>query len=858
MRIVGRYICREVFSYALLGLAVFTFVFFVPQLVRLMEIIVRHSAGAGDIAQLFLCTLPPVLTFTLPMAVLVGVLIGLGRMSADSEIIALHALGIGLRRLLVPVGALALSATLLTAAMTFWLGPAALRTFRTLEEKLRASQASLQLQPRVFDERFPRLVLYVQDVDAGGTRWSGVLLAGDAADAAAAARGRTDDADASSARAAGAGTRITLAEQAVILAGPGPRDKVQIHLRNGSTHEYKRTEPERYSLSTFGESDLAISLTRAAGPRNGRGSVLERPVRDLLAAQGAARNEARVEFHRRLAFPAACIVFALLGVPVGVRPHRGGRAAGFLITLLLICAYYLLFVAGAGLARRGVVPAALGIWAANLLVLAGGIVLLPRMEEISLAGPLERWRELIGGWMHRPSPPAAAATPVESAPAMEAPAPRVARTSVTHGGMLRTGGLALLMDLYVLRHFFTYLAGMLAGFILIFQAFTFFELLNDIARNAVPAAVLASYFLHLTPHLCYQLLPLGALVATLATLGAMSKHNELVAFCASGVSLYRLSLPLLLAGALLGGAMFLLDDTYLPYANQRQDALRNQIKGRPAQTFYQPRRQWIFGEAPAAQPSAISSQPSAFSTQLSAVSSGSTPAPRNLSPEIRSLSSPSPLPSLLSPSSRARLYNYDLFDPDRNLFGGLHLLELDPASFQIVRRVYAARAHWEENLQTWVLEEGWVREFSGSQVTRYEPFRVIALDEMREPPSYFKREVRQYYQMNWRELRTYIRELQQAGFDTARLSVQWHKKFAFPIITPVIILLAVPFALLVGTRGAIGGLALGVGIAIVYWAAAALLEALGAVGQLPPFVAGWAPDAIFALLGLRFFLKMQT
>ena len=87
MRIIDRYISREVFSHALLGLAIFTFVLFVPQLVRLMELIVRHSADAPTVIALILCVMPGVLTFTFPMSVLVGVLIGLGRMSADSEIL---------------------------------------------------------------------------------------------------------------------------------------------------------------------------------------------------------------------------------------------------------------------------------------------------------------------------------------------------------------------------------------------------------------------------------------------------------------------------------------------------------------------------------------------------------------------------------------------------------------------------------------------------------------------------------------------------------------------------------------------------------------------------------------------------
>ncbi len=354
-----------------------------------------------------------------------------------------------------------------------------------------------------------------------------------------------------------------------------------------------------------------------------------------------------------------------------------------------------------------------------------------------------------------------------------------------------------------MRSFFYYFVLLTAGFILLFEVFTFFELLDDIAQHRTGILDVINYFIYLASYLFYQLAPLAALVAVLVTLGVMTKNNELVAFKAAGISLYRISLPLLLAGLFLAAGLVVLDDTYLPYANQRQDALRNQIKGRPAQTYYQPSRQWIFGE-------------------------------------------------------NSKVYNYELFDPDHELFGGLNVFELDPATFEIRRRIYAARAHWDRQQNIWILESGWVREFDHGQVSRYQPFLANAMKELDEPPSYFNREVRQSYQMTWWELQRYIGNLRQAGFDVARLSVQLQKKLSFPLIAPIIILLAIPFSILVGTRGAVGGLALGVGIAIVYWSASALTEAMGAVGQLPPLLAGWAPDTIFGFLGLYFFLKMPT
>ncbi len=133
MRILDRYIVREVVRHALLGLIIFTFVLFVPKLVRLMELFVRHSGSGSQIAVLFLCIIPSVLVFTIPMSVLVGVLLGLGRMSMDSEIIALTALGISRKRILLPVGVLAVIGAVLTLVMTVWLAPKSLRTLRSLE-----------------------------------------------------------------------------------------------------------------------------------------------------------------------------------------------------------------------------------------------------------------------------------------------------------------------------------------------------------------------------------------------------------------------------------------------------------------------------------------------------------------------------------------------------------------------------------------------------------------------------------------------------------------------------------------------------------------------------------------------------
>ncbi|HYK39439.1 MAG TPA: LPS export ABC transporter permease LptF [Candidatus Eremiobacteraceae bacterium] len=774
MRILDRYIVREIFRHALLGLIVFTFVFFVPQLVRLMELVVRHSGSGTQLVKLFLCLFPGVLAFTVPMAILVGVLLGLGRMSADSEIIALTALGIGRTRILLPVAVLALTGLVVTSSMTLWIGPFSLRGFRSIEADLIANQVSFQVQPRVFDERFPKTVLYVNDVSASGTQWHGVFLA------------EAGDQNSS---------QLTLAENAIVIAEPR-LGKLELHLQGGATHEFARLDPDHYSVTKFGQSDLPIEVTGLLPTKERALSNQERTVAELWRDNGPTWREARVELNRRIAFPFACIFFALVAVPLGSQPRRGGRAAGTLLAVLLIASYYLMFVFGTGLARQGALPVPVGIWIANLALGVLGFVLLPRMEQLRGDGKwlsgVSRWRIWARFLRRRKS---ARAREVSSARPQNG-------TRETDANVLQSNSFPRLMDIYLLRRFLSYFLLLMATFIFLFETFTFFELLDDIARHKIPFLVVMNYFRYLAPYLSYQLAPLAALVAVLVTLGVMSKNNELTACKASGISLYRLAVPLLLAGLTLATMMVILDDTYLPYANQQQDALRNQIKGKPAQTYTRPQR-WIFGE-------------------------------------------------------NSKIYNYDLFDPTQNLFGGLTVLELDPASFHVKRRVFANRARWSEQQSVWILENGWIRDFVDGTVANYQPFGATALAELKEPPAYFNRQVLQAFQMNWDELRLYIEGLQRAGFDVSPLRVQWHKKLAFPLIAPVSMLLAIPFALLVGMRGAIGGVAVGIGIAIAYWAASALLEAMGGVGQLPPLLAGWSPDLIFFFFGMYFFFKMPT
>src|SRR5208282_6712308 len=288
--------------------------------------------------------------------------------------VALHASGISLRRLLRPIGFVALGCSLGTLVLTFWLSPAAIRTLQRLEERLLLTQAPYAIQPRVFNEQIPHYILYVQDVEAAATRWHGVFLA-------------------SSGQAAS--TNVTIAEGAQVVADPA-NNKFELHLGSGSTHEYDPREPQHYNVTTFGQSEIPVEISSpVAGPKNVVVSSSERSISELLAEKGPRWRDARVEFHRRIAFPAACLVFALLGVPIGVRPRRGGRAAGLILTLVLIGGYYFLFVYGIHMAQLGRVDPWLGVWAADIVTTLAGLFFYRRIENIRKPNRVVAWLETL-------------------------------------------------------------------------------------------------------------------------------------------------------------------------------------------------------------------------------------------------------------------------------------------------------------------------------------------------------------------------------------------------------------------------------------------------------------------------------
>src|SRR5256714_2355949 len=362
MRILTRYILSEVTSHALIGTAIFTFVIYTKELGQILELIVRNSAPLPSAIELFLLIIPEALTITLPAGVLIGILIGLSRLAADSEITAMKASGIGIGSFLRILSIFFIAAWLLALGNSLYLAPRSQQALNHLQEKLKGSQVSFQVQPRVFYEGFPKMALYVHDVKSaqGAAIWRGVFLA-----------------DTSNPSA----PKVTLAEEGILVSEG--KNTLHLHLINGSSHETDPSVADKYQISTFKATDLPISLPESSAAKDQPpAAISEIPTFTLPKLARISKNPLTaswywIEFYRRFALPTACIVLALVGFPLGLSAKKGGKSAGFVLTIVLVFAYYFVSLFGLSLARQGKVSPGAGGWLSGPVFLRlGGFFLL--------------------------------------------------------------------------------------------------------------------------------------------------------------------------------------------------------------------------------------------------------------------------------------------------------------------------------------------------------------------------------------------------------------------------------------------------------------------------------------------------
>jgi lipopolysaccharide export system permease protein len=375
---INRYVLREIFVPFALGLAVFTVILLIARILKLVEMVVSRGVPPLDVLRLFSYILPAFLEVTVPMALLLGVLVAFGRLSSDSEIIALKTCGISLYQLLRPVASFAIVIYFVALGLSLYARPWGNSLLHSGLYEIAKKRASAGIKEKVFNDDFSGLVIYVDHIEPPGNTLYGILI--------------SDTRDSNQ--------RNTVIAQVGVLV---PNERLQVltlRLLNGSIHAFYPSD-HSYHRTDFSTYDITLDLNTALAnlhPRAKDASEMTlAELRQAIATKRLAGEPAfseAVELQRRFSIPFACLAFAAIGIPLGIQPTRSVRSRGFTLSLGLILLYYLLLTLGESLGQRGVLPAAIALWLPNVLLSGLAVMLFVRAARetaVTQRARVDRW-----------------------------------------------------------------------------------------------------------------------------------------------------------------------------------------------------------------------------------------------------------------------------------------------------------------------------------------------------------------------------------------------------------------------------------------------------------------------------------
>ncbi|HVS65825.1 MAG TPA: LPS export ABC transporter permease LptF [Thermoanaerobaculia bacterium] len=800
MKRLERYIFREILGPLALGLMVFTFLLLIDVLFDLAEVIIRRNVPGLVVGKLLLLNLPHIVVLTIPMSLLFGILIAIGRLASDSELVAMRASGVSLFRLYRPVLVLSALLTAINVVLMVFLLPWGNRAEQELEMAIFTQSVSKEVKPGVFYEELEDRVLYVFAQPPEDERWNGVFLA-------EAIPGREHE--------------VTVAQFGAIEIEPRS-DRAILRLQDSTHLQVDLDQPERGTTRQHETLSVALKDQLLADRQARQISKTERilSVPELIdwatdpERPAENRRRARVELHKKLSIPAACLVFGLFAVPLGFNNHRGGRSSGFAVSILVILVYYIIQSNGENAASQGQMAPWLAMWLPNFLFTGSGLFLLARRnrDKSLLLTRLDHWvrsgfwsrlrirRRLrrLRRYRRRQRRSGRARIPALRRRLGRAREPdvvlRIERPRMRFPNAL---------DRYVLRVFAQVLVVVMLASTTIYIVANFTELVDDVMRNDVAASVVVDYYKYLSLQIVDQILPVVVLLTTLITFGLLSRSSEVIAMKAVGVSLYRLALPVLLAGGLIAAFDAMLGSSVLPHSNSRVAELKDEIRGvERVRTYRRADQQWMYGRG-------------------------------------------------------GFIYNYQYFDPRRQTLQNLQVFHVDPQTHELLGLLFAERARYRDG--QWLATDAWTRAFDQGRPSVFREVPGTQIVDLPEEPSFFDTEVKRPEQMTYAEHRAYLERLQEGGQEAPDVAVELHNKVAMPVMCFIMALVALPFAFRLGPRG---GALYGIGIALVlgmsFYAVIAMFSTLGEAGALPPAVAVWSPNVLFGLLSLYLFLGIRT
>ncbi len=576
MKTIDRYFVREVLPPFLLALLLLILALLMNQFLILADVFIARGVRVGKALELLSLLIPSAAAFAFPLAFLAGIVAAVSRLSVDSELTALRALGVPARRLLAPVFLIAAVSFLLTFWLAAFAAPRANSVWVRVMSEAMLGRAGTNVEPGEFNRSIPGTVLFYRSRGEDGS-WRDVF--------ACLERGGSGP----------SGARIILADGASASADR-ENGRLSISFINGRAFDGLSEASGEYSMTGFSRLDETIDISAMLPSAAPAKSVREKDLVELAHSRVAVRErsgggherEARlveVEIHKKFSLPFLCLVFALFGPSLGLLTGKRGRPAGFALSLLLVFVVYSLYMTAERLAVAGKVAPALSMWLPPLaLAMLGAVVLLMTGERAAGAGPrlFRAGRQRLGRVGRKPRERAA-----ESA----------ARSGRGHAmnAAKKTGFFPFAaLDRYVFRKACFVLGLAAPAYLLVACLGTAFEYMDEFMRQGKHAALLVKFVLYKTPELLALTLPLAMLTAAIISVGLLARFNELTAMKAAGMSVYRIMGTVAILGLLMSGASFLVGDKLGPPAGARARAILAEVTGQAPGAFDPVGRGWYF------------------------------------------------------------------------------------------------------------------------------------------------------------------------------------------------------------------------------------------------------------------------
>jgi LPS export ABC transporter permease LptG/LPS export ABC transporter permease LptF len=551
-KILDRYMIKDLAPSFALAVGVLTFFLVIDRVYQLTDLVITKSVPFHFVLGLLLFMLPGVLTLTVPMALLVSVLLVGGRLAGDLEVVALKASGVSPLRLFRPFLAIGILVCGIVAVLTLVIAPTASGAFQNQLFQILQTKATTGIKERTFTASFSQMVMYVDDISASQVALRGLLV--------------SDERDAKL-------SRIIIAREGRLFSDAKNR-RVTMRFIDGSVSETDTGDPRRFRLTAFSLYDLNLPLDN---PQR-TAERIEKPEKEMplsvlretiaeLQRHGQIVTPFQVELHKRFSLPVAALVFILVGFPLGIRTHRGGRTLAVGSSLAVVAAYYVIHTFLEGVALRGGVPVALAMWLPNVIFGVMGLLLL----HGATAGLPASWSRLL--WRLRAAVPRGFRRVFPRRPAVERVRGPVARY---HGPRAST----YLIDRYLVGQYLTFLATGTAVASVLILVVDLIQYLDKFLRAKPPFSYIVQHLLYRLPGSLYEGLPIIVLVSTVFLFLTLTQQRELDALKAAGISLYRASLPILLVAFAISLGSGLMQETVLPGINTKAEEIdRVKIRG---------------------------------------------------------------------------------------------------------------------------------------------------------------------------------------------------------------------------------------------------------------------------------------